>query len=46
MNKKAIEFTFGKIVGFILLLALLIWAIFYYGGLKDKAAGIISNFLG
>lgn len=47
MNKKAdVGFTFGKIIGFLILLALLIWAIIYFGGLRSKIADIVSNFLG
>jgi hypothetical protein len=45
-NKKGVELTFAKIISILIILALLVWAIFYFGGLKDSIASIASRFLG
>jgi len=42
MNKKA-DFTFGKIVGILLILMLLLWVIFWYGGLREIMINMLSQ---
>jgi len=44
-NKKA-DWTFGHIIGFILLLALLLFVIFWYGGLREEMINLINSFFG
>lgn len=44
MKKKAVVgFTYGKIIWIFILLALLVFIIFWYAGLKDKMVGILSS---
>ena len=45
-NKKGVEMALGKIIAFLLVLALLVWAFFYFGGLKDTIGAIAERFLG
>jgi len=45
-NKKGVELTFAKIISILIVLALLVWAIFYFGGLRDTIARIAERFLG
>jgi len=42
MNKKA-DFTFGKIVGILILLMLLLWVLFWYGGLRETIIAMLSQ---
>lgn len=46
-NKKALEgagtMSFGKIVGFLILFALLMFVIFWYGGLRDTIITILED---
>lgn len=42
INKKA-DFTFAKITGFLLLLILLAWIIFWYGGLRESIISMLNS---
>lgn len=45
-NKKGAEFVFAKIIGILIVLVVIIWALFYYAGLGDKLNAIAERFLG
>lgn len=45
-NRRGAELAFAKIIAFLLVLALIVWALFYFGGLRDKIALIAERFLG
>ena len=42
MNKKA-DFTFGKIVAILVLLMLLLWVLFWYGGLRETIMEMLGQ---
>lgn len=42
MNKKG-DFTFGKIIAIVLLLMLLLWVIFWYGGLRENIIAMLNQ---
>lgn len=44
-NKKA-DWTFAHIVTLVILIALLIWVILWYGGLRDEMINLINSFFG
>ncbi|MFC1728422.1 hypothetical protein ACFLZ7_03090 [Nanoarchaeota archaeon] len=46
MDKKGLAVVYWKIITYVLAIALLLWAIFYYTGLKDKSVDLVSSFFG
>lgn len=45
-NKKGVELTFSQIIAILIVLALIIWAFFYLGDIREQIAAIAERFLG
>lgn len=45
MNKKGIEFTFSRIIIWILVIAFLVWALFWLFGIGNNIDSIIEKFI-
>jgi len=45
-NRMGAELAFAQIIAILIVLALLVWALFYFGGLREKIAEVASRFLG